>query len=83
VEIIQEQVNNILKHSQATKASISLSKEKNRTQLLIKDNGKGCDTAIGSNGLGLQNITTRAEICGGKAEIQSKPGEGFLLKVSL
>ena len=81
--IIQEQVNNILKHSQATKASISLSKEKNRTQLLIKDNGKGCDTAIGSNGLGLQNITTRAEICGGKAEIQSKPGEGFLLKVSL
>ena len=81
--IVQEQINNIVKHSEATKVSIKLSKEKNEITLLINDNGKGYDAGDKIKGVGLRNIMSRAELCNGKAEIESSPGNGFQLKVVL
>jgi signal transduction histidine kinase len=80
--IVQEQINNILKHSQATKALIKLTRNKNEILLAITDDGVGCDLLQASNGVGLRNIVSRAELCQGVAEFFSKPGEGFLLSVS-
>jgi PAS domain S-box-containing protein len=81
--IVQEQVNNILKHSKATDATIDLRRKGNEIILLISDNGMGCDIAEKIKGVGIRNILSRAEICGGRMTILSNPGEGFELKVIL
>ena len=81
--IVQEQTTNIVKHSGATHVSIHLSQQDSKITLLIKDNGKGFDTAEKMNGVGIRNIISRAELCDGRAEFESAPGKGFRLKVVL
>ena len=81
--IVQEQINNILKHAKATEATINLSLNEGKLMLIISDNGNGCDTSAGKNGVGIINIKSRAEAHRGKVSICSKPGKGFELKVVL
>ena len=81
--IVQEQVNNILKHADATDVTIKLSRKENEITLLISDNGNGCDISEEKNGVGIINIRSRAELYYGNVTIASKPGEGFELKVVL
>ena len=80
--IVQEQVNNILKHADATHAVINLSRQKNEISMLISDNGKGCDILKVKNGVGIINIKSRVELYRGKVTIVTKPGEGYELKVT-
>lgn len=80
--IIQEQLNNILKHSKATSAVIDLDMHADEIVLLITDNGEGCDSST-SMGVGLINIKSRAELNQGNVTIISKPGKGYALKVAL
>lgn len=80
--IIQEQLNNVVKHAQASKVDIALTIKKNNTiQLLIKDDGKGCDLSIHPSGVGLQNINTRAALHNGIVSLESTPNNGFTLIV--
>lgn len=79
--IVQEQINNVIKHSAATQAIIRLKAGKNKIELTISDNGKGCDTAAKKEGVGVRNIQSRVELLGGKMVIVSKPGKGYGLKV--
>jgi PAS domain S-box-containing protein len=81
--IVQEQLNNILKHAKATHAKINLTKQGDKIMLMISDNGKGWDMSEERKGVGIRNIMSRAELCNGNAEILSKPDEGFQLKVIL
>ncbi|MBL7727819.1 MAG: PAS domain S-box protein [Dinghuibacter sp.] len=81
--IVQEQVNNILKHAEAGSAAIKLEKENNLVQLTITDNGKGFDTSLRRKGVGLTNITNRASLHNGRVEIISTPGYGCTLKVCI
>ena len=81
--IIQEQVNNILKHANARHATIHLSRQTNDIILLISDNGDGCDITKEKRGVGIINIKTRAGLYNGRVLIDSKPGEGYALKVVL
>lgn len=81
--IVQEQVNNILKHAEADKASISISHLENHIELLIADNGKGFDLSDRKSGVGIINIKSRAEVCHGNVWIMSEPGKGYELKVVL
>jgi PAS domain S-box-containing protein len=81
--IVQEQVNNILKHSDATQARIHLAKDENAVVLLVSDNGKGCDSAVKSKGVGIRNIISRVELYDGSVTIVSNPGEGYELNVQL
>ena len=74
--IVQEQLNNILKHSLASKVEVELKKEASSLQVSITDNGKGFDPLEKRNGIGLKNIKNRAEIYNGIVEIISSPGEG-------
>ena len=80
--IIQEQLNNILKHANATEVAINLSQNKKFITLSIFDNGVGYDTAKKSKGSGLSNIISRAKLYNGKAIVISQPGEGYSLIVS-
>lgn len=81
--IVQEQVNNILKHAKAAKASIQLRREQDDIVLLISDNGEGDDLLKEIEGVGIINIKSRASVYDGKVTIFSKPGKGYELKVVL
>ncbi len=79
--IVQEQLNNILKHSKATKAIISLSQNKQSIILTISDNGVGFDIDKPHKGIGLSNIKSRAASYNGIADFVSRPGQGCSLTV--
>lgn len=79
--IIQEQLNNILKHANATHATITLSRHENEIILLIADNGQGCDILKEKNGVGIINIQSRVDLYDGIVTVASKPWKGYVLKV--
>jgi PAS domain S-box-containing protein len=81
--IVQEQLNNIIKHSKATIATINLSRKENEIILLISDNGIGCNKSKINDGVGIINIKSRVEFYFGTVIIISEPGIGFILKVVL
>src|SRR6201996_6945310 len=81
--IIQEQLNNILKHAQAGSVSIELNKQREQIRLRVEDDGKGFDPRMRRNGVGISNIMSRAELYNGKVEIDSSPGKGCRLEVIL
>ncbi|HUQ67546.1 MAG TPA: PAS domain S-box protein [Flavitalea sp.] len=81
--IVQEQVSNIIKHSKATEAEIKLAVAKNELTVTITDNGTGFEPKKRMRGIGLMNITSRAEVHNGKMDISSSPGNGCTLKISI
>ncbi|HET6255250.1 MAG TPA: PAS domain S-box protein [Puia sp.] len=74
--IIQEQLSNILKHSEATRVSIVLRQTGEGLLLSIRDDGKGFDPATKASGIGLENIRRRAAALNGELRILSAPGGG-------
>ena len=81
--IIQEQLNNIIKHARAKQVSIILRLTAHNVLLQIKDDGMGFEFEKVKRGLGLSNIHNRAELFGGKALFTSSPGNGCEMNVSL
>ena len=81
--IVQEQLNNILKHAEATRVSIVLRQSDDGLFLSIRDDGKGFDPAAKAPGIGLENIRRRAAALNGELKIFSAPGKGceLLLQV--
>ncbi|MBC7851087.1 MAG: PAS domain S-box protein [Chitinophagaceae bacterium] len=79
--IIQEQVNNILKHAKAKNAEIHFTLKPELIELLITDDGRGFDTSKTPGGIGLRNINTRAGYFDGYTRITSSPGKGCQLEV--
>ncbi|MAY23251.1 MAG: hypothetical protein CMC74_10765 [Flavobacteriaceae bacterium] len=76
--MIQELVTNIIKHSEATEASISLTQREDILSVIIEDNGKGFNSRKikREEGLGLNSIEKRIEHWDGSMEIDSTPGNG-------
>lgn len=82
--IVQESLNNILKHSDATEAKISLWKKDGVLILSIEDNGKGFSTeANGKSGLGLTGVSERARMMNAKYEIHSANGNGTKINLQM
>jgi signal transduction histidine kinase len=83
--IFQESVNNTLKYANAKHLNISLQYSNQMFNLTVADDGDGFSTEIfeGKRGLGLKNIETRAALIGGTVSINSKPGSGCSIAVSL
>jgi PAS domain S-box-containing protein len=79
--IIQEQLNNILRHAKASHLEIRICGDKSRIVLVIADNGMGCDLTKKSNGVGIRNIMSRAELYNGTVTIVSKPRMGYSLQI--
>ncbi|MDQ6764016.1 MAG: PAS domain S-box protein [Bacteroidota bacterium] len=81
--IVQEQINNILKHAKATNIYIDI--DACHSTLLtfsIRDDGIGFDTTKKADGLGLTNIKSRTELYNGTLNITSAPEQGSMLSVS-
>ncbi len=79
--IVQEQLNNILKHAKATKVILSLTQIKRTIVLSISDNGVGFDTSQKQKGIGIVNVKSRAASYNGTADFVSRPGRGCILSV--
>ena len=79
--IVQEQVTNIIKHANAKEVIIEIYQDKGALVLTIKDDGVGFDVSSKRNGVGLQNISSRAELLDGEVIINSSPGNGCELQV--
>ena len=79
--IVQEQLNNILKHAKASEVKISLLQNPKSIMLSISDNGRGFDTVKKKEGIGVTNIKSRAASFNGTADFISQPGQGCELQV--
>jgi len=83
--VIQECVNNVIKHAEASRLDISVLKDKEGISATIEDNGKGFD--IGDKdkfeGIGLKNIITRIEYLKGMVDFDSSPGRGTLIALNV
>lgn len=74
--IIQELINNIIKHSGATEAFVQLNQNEKKLFITVEDNGKGFSYDKLSNGIGLQNIESRLSLLNGKIEVDSQDSLG-------
>lgn len=81
--IIQEAINNCLKHAEAKSVLIYLSVIKNKLNLVISDDGKGFNPATTKKGNGLNNIQNRVHLCNGTFALNSSPGKGCELIINI
>ncbi len=79
--IVQECLNNIVKHSGATEVHIGLLKEDDELHVLIEDNGKGFDVKRVNKGIGIKNIEERIKLLSGTIAIDSKLGRGTAINL--
>ncbi len=80
--IVQEQMNNIIKHSKATTVNIELLRNENQVCLKIQDNGVGFDISQKRKGIGIYNIISRSDLYNGIVDIQSSPGNGCGINIT-
>jgi PAS domain S-box-containing protein len=83
IRIAEEALSNVLKHSGAGEAELSLSQQVGRYLLAIRDTGEGFNTHVRSNGFGLINIRERVRSFHGRLLIRSRRGEGTEVTVWL
>jgi two-component system NarL family sensor kinase len=81
--VIQECVNNVIKHSGANNLDISLIRDADGIAATVEDNGKGFDISDKAKfeGMGLKNITSRIGFLKGTVEFDSAPGKGTLVAI--
>lgn len=76
--IVQELLNNVLKHASAVQAYIQVIRENNRLNIVVEDNGKGFETIEGA---GWANIRSRVEYLKGQLDVHSEQGKGTLVNI--
>ncbi|MFT3981639.1 MAG: sensor histidine kinase [Ferruginibacter sp.] len=85
--IVQELINNTMKHAVAKNAIVQLSRNKDHFSLTVEDDGKGFDTAIlqAAKGIGWANIQNRVSLLNGTLDVQSEKDKGtsVLIEVPL
>jgi signal transduction histidine kinase/ligand-binding sensor domain-containing protein len=82
--ILQEAIANIVRHSGATQASITVSRTDNTVQATVEDNGKGFTSntsQTGREGFGLKSMTERVNLIGGTITYDSSPGKGTMIQI--
>lgn len=81
--VIQECVNNVIKHSGASTLDISITRDGDGISATVEDNGRGFDSSDKSKfeGIGLKNILTRIEYLKGTVDFDSAPGRGTLVAI--
>lgn len=83
--IVQEALNNTLKHADASKVDIQITETRDHFVLMIEDNGKGFDLEKNEPGLGkgLFNIRERSIMLNGTFDVESFPGKGTTIRIKI
>jgi len=81
--IVQELVNNIIKHADATKVELDVHTEARTVYISMEDNGKGFNMHLKRSGIGISNLHNRVESFNGEIEILSGPGKGCRVDISI
>jgi signal transduction histidine kinase len=81
--ILQESLTNIHKHAKAQSIRLELKQYSDRIQMSIADNGRGFNPQQNTTGFGLRGMQERAVALGGKFHIESQPGDGCCISISL
>jgi signal transduction histidine kinase len=82
--IVQEAVNNALRHSQASRLKVELSQATGEASVLVADDGCGFDMSseMASRGFGLESMQQRAQLIGARIDWLTQPGKGTQVLVS-
>ncbi|MEZ5016378.1 MAG: sensor histidine kinase [Flavipsychrobacter sp.] len=83
--VVQECVNNTIKHAHADTLDISLIKDEDGINITIEDNGNGFDPkkVSSKDGIGLQNLQTRISYLNGTIEWDTAPGKGTVVSIHI
>lgn len=82
--IVQEALNNIMKHAAAREIQLSLNYWENNVEMQIQDDGKGFVNGSGAlKGTGIANMKRRAELLNGQCSVFSNPGQGTQIKIEI
>lgn len=81
--IVQESINNSIKHADSESITLSFSQEENQLTFVIKDDGKGFDIQTVEMGNGLSNIENRGSSIKGTVFIQSEINQGTEIRIHL
>jgi signal transduction histidine kinase len=83
--IVQELINNIMKHASAKFAIVQVTRTNDTITITVEDDGKGFNTGIleGTRGIGWTNIQSRVEYLKGKVDVQSEEGKGTSVHIEL
>lgn len=81
--IVQESLNNVIKHASASEASVNIERDADRVIILIEDNGRGFDESIVKSGHGLTGMRERSQLLRGDLSVGSRPGGGAKIEVSI
>jgi two-component system, NarL family, sensor kinase len=81
--IAQEIINNILKHAEADQIWVEIGQGENGLIISFRDNGRGFDLNQASKGAGLLNIQTRADLLNAVVDVESAPGKGTTIRLTI
>ena len=83
--IIQELVNNIIKHANATTALVQLIRKEDTLSITVEDNGRGFNASVleTSNGSGYLNLRSRVEYLNGTLDIETGPDKGTSVNIEI
>jgi signal transduction histidine kinase len=81
--IVQELINNIIKHSNAKMVQIQLFKNAGKIILLVEDNGTGFSNGSNTSGHGLLNIKSRLNTIHGEVDYSPSPGSGTVATIRI
>jgi len=81
--MIQEAINNIIRHAEADTIWLDVKKETDKLEIAIKDNGKGFDAGKNTPGVGLQNLKSRSKMINAGLLISSETGNGTTVTISI
>jgi len=80
---VLEALQNMVKHANATKATVRIEQRDGRLVFSVTDDGRGLDPERARSGSGMQNMQDRIEVLGGELQVESSPGAGTLLTGSI
>lgn len=81
--VIQEAINNVIKHSKARHFDIQIVLDSENLSVMLEDDGTGFDTQNYKEGIGLTNMQNRIDYLHGSFQIDSAPGKGTVLSISI
>lgn len=81
--VAQESLTNVVRHAQASEATLSLTANGQTATLAVADNGRGLPTDLPAHTAGISGMRERARLVHGKLEIDSMPGAGTTVRLEL